>query len=75
MPRPGQTLPYFGAGYALNAAMKTVFKTSGRSGGFITSTLIPANRTEMVRFGVADALVIATLLLGTAFVLAFVLTR
>jgi hypothetical protein len=56
--------------------MKAVYRTDGRPGGFITASIVPANRTEMSRFGGLDAViavVVVFLLVGTATVLRFAL--
>jgi hypothetical protein len=50
-----------------------VYKADGSRGGFITATIVPANRTHPSNFGVLDAVIIITLLLGTGALLRLVL--
>jgi hypothetical protein len=51
-----------------------VHKTDGHR-GFITSTIVPANRSQEPRFGLLDAFLIVALLLGTAAVMRFILAH
>jgi hypothetical protein len=50
--------------------MKAVYRVDGH-GGLITASLAPANRTQISRFGLLDAVIIAGLLLGLAVVVRF----
>jgi hypothetical protein len=54
--------------------MKSViYKADGSRGGFISATIVPANRKHPSNFGVLDAVIIVTLLLGTGALLRLVL--
>lgn len=45
--------------------MKTVaFLVHGKNGDYVKATLVPANRSEEVHFGAADAAVIVVFLTG-----------
>jgi len=56
--------------------MKSIaYKADGSRGGFITATIVPANRTHQTKFGMLDAIIVITLLLGTATLLRFVLAN
>lgn len=47
----------------LNGGMKAIFKVTA-PGGFVSSTLAPANRSAEPRFGLADGVVVVGLLVG-----------
>ncbi len=52
-----------------------VYKADGSRGGFITASIVPANRRHTSSFGVLDAVIVITLLLCTAALLRLVLVH
>ncbi|MEY2430027.1 MAG: hypothetical protein QOJ40_2912 [Verrucomicrobiota bacterium] len=52
-----------------------VYKTDGSRGGFITASIIPANRRHESKFGVLDAIIVITLLACTSALLRLVLMK
>ena len=53
----------------------TVYKADGTRGGFITASIVPANRRHTSKFGVLDAVIVITLLLCTSALLRLVLAN
>jgi hypothetical protein len=54
-------------------AMKAVFKVSRLSGGFITASVAPANRSQITRFSLAEGALVLVMVLGTAALIRLVL--
>ena len=52
-----------------------VYKADGSRGGFITATIVPANRRHTSNFGVLDGIIVVTLLLCTMALLRLVLVN
>ena len=52
-----------------------VYKADGSRGGFISATIIPANRRHESKFGVLDAIIVITLLLCMSALLRLVLAK
>jgi hypothetical protein len=52
-----------------------VYKADGSRGGFITASIIPANRRHQSKFGVLDGIIVITLLACTMALLTLVLTK